>query len=265
MKFHVAKTTVVINSKGGSFNVTRGSSKTSIKLDSLIEYKNAGKEEVVKHSLENVNFVISEERKYVALLMTGTPDSRYKKYCKAVMSTESISSPSGKDFVGNEDLISPYSACGSVVSFSGKLDNGSKVTIDVMVVDSMGKVGTKEQSWWASSGDVKFNVELDNWHWSDEESDNSLDLGICIKCGEKWVQDEATNKFTYMIGKDAQLNLANKYYTKDVSKPWQLEGLSDDYPQLDQQSSIFTVQFGKLNGKLFYDPAIIYDKFPGKY
>ncbi len=168
-KSHViAGTTVDINSIGGSFNVTRDSSKIAIRLDSLTEYRNAGKEEVVKHLLENVTFTILEERKNVPfLLMTGTPELRRGKDYE-VASDESVSSTIRNCFIGNEELISPYSAFGSIISFFGKLDNGGKVTIDAMVVDSMGKVGTKEQSWWASSGDVKFNVELDDWHWSDE-------------------------------------------------------------------------------------------------
>jgi hypothetical protein len=254
----VAGTTVDINSKGGSFNVTRGSSKIAVRLDFLKEYRNAGKEEVVKHSIENVTFTTLEERKNIPLLlMPGTRDSRCGKDYE-VASAESVSSASGNKCIVNKELISPYSAFGSIISFFGKLDNGGKVTIDVMVVDSMGKVGTKEQSWWASSGDVKFNIELDDWHWSDECSD-SLDLGICIsRDNGEWVQKE-NDKYAYTLGETSQLHLASNYYTLDkTGETWQSKDLSVGYSKLnkDDEETVFTLRFGKFGAKIFYDTFI---------
>jgi hypothetical protein len=257
MELHVAGTKVVINSKGGSIDVMRGDDPypISIKLDFLKEYKNIGKEEkVVKHPLENVEFTILEEQKNIPLLlMTGTPDFKYSKDYKAVSAAESVSSTDGKDLNGNEDLISPYSAFGSIVSFSGRLDNGSKVTIDVMIVNSMGKVGTREQSWWASSGDFNFNVHVEDWHWSDEESD-ILDLGICMdRVNEKWVQKEIDDNVVFSLGETTKMSLASSYYALNESGgTWQLKDFSVGYPKLVQRGGeqIFTFRFGKFGKKM---------------
>jgi hypothetical protein len=226
MELHVAGTKVVINSKGGSFDVMRGDDPypMSIKLDFLTEYKNVGKEEkVVKHSFENVEFTILEEQKNMPLLlMTGTPAFK-------------------------------YSAFGSIVSFSGRLDNGSKVTIDVMIVNSMGKVGTREQSWWASSGDFNFNVHVEDWHWSDEESD-ILDLGICMdRVNEKWVQKEIDDNVVFSLGETTKMSLASSYYALNESGgTWQLKDFSVGYPKLVQRGGeqIFTFRFGKFGKKM---------------
>jgi hypothetical protein len=172
------------------------------------------------------------------------------------MITKSMSSTDGKD-IGNDSSVrsTADSAIGSGYSLSRKLGNGSTITIYAMVVENIGKVGTQEQTWWASSGDVKFNIEISDWPWNDEGLD--IDLVNSIKSNEEWIKKE-NDTHVYTIGDDSQLNLAIKYYALNESGIWQSKGLSAGYPTLHKgdNESVFTFRFGKFGIKIFYDPLI---------
>jgi hypothetical protein len=94
------------------------------------------------------------------LLVTGAPELRHSENSK-VTNAETLS------FI---HAAIDYSAFGSTSTLSEELHNGSKIVINIMVVEKGGKVGADNDAWWTSPGDFKMNLQLEDWPWGDKGS-----------------------------------------------------------------------------------------------
>ena len=66
------------------------------------------------------------------------------------------------------------SVSGSSVTFkTGFKGMGAKasMTVDTFVFDQVGTVGTPSERWTVARGDMKFNIELNNWEWCGADSE----------------------------------------------------------------------------------------------
>ena len=212
-------TSIKVLGQSGKATITRSESIT-FQVDYLNELdstgKIVGKTGATKHS---INTFATQDFQFTNLISTSYQNKSVDQF----------------------DFLSPIYSIG-------------KLKVVVMIMKQDTSVGTANETWTVSPGDVKFNIELYDWTFCNPCSDGTasyLELGLEIK-GSKSVSKG--NK-TIDIGGG----------TLELSKRVNIDGSEidtiDGYPQLITKGSkqLFVFRFPTFSDKLIYDPVINMD------
>ncbi len=162
-------------------------------------------------------------------------------------------------------------ANGSISSFYTILPNKAKLKIDAIVVTQGGKGGTVDDSVRMRPRDFKFNIELLDWKWAENNPGASVDINMEFKTNGSAIypNDFIKNKY-HVSGTNISLHIPNQYYAYDDElDEVKLRTMGDstqfesDYPKLSGSNSgndgqVFTCRFSK-SSRIFYDPSTIYE------
>lgn len=139
-------------------------------------------------------------------------------------------------------------------SFYSPIYSIGKLKVVVMIMKQETTVGTDNETWSVSPGDIKFNIEMYDWTFCKPCLDGTashIEIGLEIK-GSK---SESKSNKTIDIG-GATLELS-----KRVNVDGSEIDMIDGYPQLLTKGSkqLFIFRFPTFLDKLVYDPVITMD------
>ena len=137
----------------------------------------------------------------------------------------------------------------STFSFASQLDVGS-IQVDTYLFNTSGDARTVNETWFIQEGDIKFNIQLDNWNFCTPCSDGTaayVELDIELK-GQTLKQ---SNKTIDLGGALVQLS-------DEVVVDGNPTRMSQGYPKQTQlgQKTVYTFRFPVFNTRVVYDPVV---------
>ncbi len=152
------------------------------------------------------------------------------------------------------------------IQFDANIDGVGKITLDAYIMLSDGNVTTPgtDEAWVVSVGDVKFNVELSDWNFCDDESpcgasnDTSafVDLAFAIQGGSESPEQSESNSLLFSLGGNVPLLLSSQ-----VEVDGKIEDMPEGFPRVeskDSQGTVFFFRFPRFEEAIKYDPIIPY-------
>lgn len=229
----VAGLSVDIMADSGKVNVMNRNSNLIIAIDDIREVSKDG------NTIKSVKESNESNKHNLGFIIANNVEKDIK-----LMNEENVKLIKVKNNVRFE------AAKGDKISFFKKLSNGSKIKIDLFLVNKMGytTIGTTNgEAWPVFPGDLKFNFELSGWDsWMKEEnSDIDIDIQIRIADGDGVFVSANPQNIDTTLGNTADMKLQlSRQLLKSMTKDTRItpEHTSD----LEGTQSL-TFSFSKFN------------------
>eukprot|EP00928_Gymnodinium_smaydae_P087769 TRINITY_DN7198_c0_g2_i1.p1 TRINITY_DN7198_c0_g2~~TRINITY_DN7198_c0_g2_i1.p1 ORF type:complete len:325 (+),score=49.76 TRINITY_DN7198_c0_g2_i1:81-1055(+) len=158
-----------------------------------------------------------------------------------------------------ESNISVGTAKATKVVFKTALkDSLGNITIETFMMEGSGTVGSANDTWNVSKGDLKWNIVLEAWNWcgcqkaGNNETGAMVDLDITVS-GKGDAKSKGGKNTSIELGGGLSLGLSSRV---QIDGNW--TSMPTGYPKVSMtgKSTTITFRFPKFTTKAWYDPVI---------